>query len=563
MDSKIRDKIAIIFPKVVSFFVMFAVAYIAIVSKNEPTMLRSNSKVTSNTTLAIDGVGEVEAPYFIEAKKGRKYTVRDTIPETVRDGDFMMIYSNFSRQRVSVNGSLLGAYGERKRMTKTNLIGNVRVLVPVSASVAGKEVMIEFTPYYDEDFDYIAPVYGSRDALIFSVLMDNIGRIIIVIMMFTLFIIAGCLAVYIKVSKSTLNVKAMTYYALFLLFVMMWIICSSDIPQFFTNANVLISFISFISLSLMGIAFNGFCEQTFEEYDKIYDVLLLVGWLLPLVNAGGFLLGISDPMTMLPITHLYYVISAIISLFVTFSNWKKRPENRIFTISVAIMVVTTGGGMVLYYTVPTTGRPGFFVGIGLMVFSLGLLATIIRRIVTMVEVDTNVATFRELAYEDVMTGLGNRSKFEKFFDDADDMEIEGRTVTLFMFDLNFLKKVNDEFGHKAGDQMIIGLAKCIEKNFSKIGTSYRLGGDEFAVIVVGHADHVLNMVEDFKKVVEDYNKYNEHKISAATGYSTRKYRHSDPDFYNRLYREADDAMYANKVRMHEELGEEVRNIKKD
>ncbi len=562
MDAKVKEQIFKIFPNVVFILFIIVVIYIGIVTKNEPTKFHVSEEVTSNDTLVIEGIGEVSTPFHIEARKGTKYVVKDVIPSNVKDGYYMMFYSDFSKQRVLVGDVFLGSYGERRRLTHVNLIGNIRVLIPLKKWMAGKEVTIAFTPYYDQGYDYVAPVYGPADAILASVIGDNIGRIFIMIMIFTQFTIAAMLALFMRFTESSLNIKSISYYAFFLCAVLCWIFFSSDVPQFFTNANVVVSFASFLSLTLMGIAFNGFCEQTFEEFGRIFSNLRFAGWFLPLINVGAFLIGIADPMILMPLTHLYYVITAIVCLFAIFSNWKK-PESRIISCSIVIMIVACLIGLVLQYTMPTTGRTGFVIGLGLLLFSLGLMGTIIKRITSLVESDNNYNAFREMAYEDVMTGLGNRSKFEKFFDDVDGMGIEGKSVTLFMFDLNFLKKVNDECGHNAGDQMIIGLAKCIEKSFDKLGTAYRLGGDEFAAIVVGHADKVLNIIEDFKKSIDNYNKYNEHGISTAIGYSTRKYRHGEPDFYNRLFREADEAMYANKVRMHEELGEEVRNTKRN
>lgn len=49
-----------------------------------------------------------------------------------------------------------------------------------------------------------------------------------------------------------------------------------------------------------------------------------------------------------------------------------------------------------------------------------------------------------------------------------------------LIDLNGLKKVNDEYGHEAGDFLIQKVAKNISKVF--YGNIYRIGGDEFVVI---------------------------------------------------------------------------------
>ena len=50
-------------------------------------------------------------------------------------------------------------------------------------------------------------------------------------------------------------------------------------------------------------------------------------------------------------------------------------------------------------------------------------------------------------------------------------------------DLNGLKRVNDTYGHVAGDELIRAAADCMKNSFNEYGKIYRIGGDEFAVII--------------------------------------------------------------------------------
>lgn len=52
-------------------------------------------------------------------------------------------------------------------------------------------------------------------------------------------------------------------------------------------------------------------------------------------------------------------------------------------------------------------------------------------------------------------------------------------ITVIMMDVNGLKTVNDSCGHMAGDELIIGAAKCIQTSMGEYGKVYRVGGDEF------------------------------------------------------------------------------------
>lgn len=85
---------------------------------------------------------------------------------------------------------------------------------------------------------------------------------------------------------------------------------------------------------------------------------------------------------------------------------------------------------------------------------------------------------QRMSYEDSLTGLYNRNKFNQVID-AEGLDIRVRLGVAY-FDLNGLKKVNDQLGHSAGDELIRRAAEQIRRLFN--GVSYRIGGDEFVVI---------------------------------------------------------------------------------
>ncbi len=91
--------------------------------------------------------------------------------------------------------------------------------------------------------------------------------------------------------------------------------------------------------------------------------------------------------------------------------------------------------------------------------------------------------------KDEMTGLFNRRGFEA------DCEIIAKENALseyciIMMDLNGLKAANDNLGHEAGDELIIGAAKCMNNAFSSLGNIYRVGGDEFVALLKGSKEDV-------------------------------------------------------------------------
>lgn len=83
-----------------------------------------------------------------------------------------------------------------------------------------------------------------------------------------------------------------------------------------------------------------------------------------------------------------------------------------------------------------------------------------------------------LSYRDMLTKLYNRNKYMKMLEKYGDETIEN--VGIVYMDLNGLKKVNDKYGHEAGDRLIIRAGRAIKEVFGEY--AYRIGGDEFVVV---------------------------------------------------------------------------------
>jgi diguanylate cyclase (GGDEF)-like protein len=89
-----------------------------------------------------------------------------------------------------------------------------------------------------------------------------------------------------------------------------------------------------------------------------------------------------------------------------------------------------------------------------------------------------------LASTDPLTGLGNPRRFHERLQEAlDQAESSDSPIALCFFDLDNLKLVNDEYGHPAGDRVLVAVASRLRHG----GEAFRLGGDEFAVILTGRS----------------------------------------------------------------------------
>ncbi len=128
----------------------------------------------------------------------------------------------------------------------------------------------------------------------------------------------------------------------------------------------------------------------------------------------------------------------------------------------------------------------------------------------------------KLAHFDQMSELLNRTAYEeKISDLKTNMEKirEENMIIIFMADLNFLKYLNDNFGHNTGDEAIKNVALIIKESFSDKENCYRIGGDEFCVISIGNDPTGFEtMYQQFTDKVAEKSKTVNYPFSVASAY---------------------------------------------
>jgi len=102
-----------------------------------------------------------------------------------------------------------------------------------------------------------------------------------------------------------------------------------------------------------------------------------------------------------------------------------------------------------------------------------------------------------LAERDALTGLYNRHRFnEELARMIADAQRHDSRIALLFFDLDDFKYINDTFGHRAGDAMLIRVAGEVGGQVRRNEIFARLGGDEFAILVPDISDEMLRVLTD-------------------------------------------------------------------
>ena len=157
--------------------------------------------------------------------------------------------------------------------------------------------------------------------------------------------------------------------------------------------------------------------------------------------------------------------------------------------------------------------------------------------------------FEELAHTDVTTGLYNRRYFELRMSSLIDCDgTKQSPFSLFYFDLNNFKAVNDSHGHQVGDLLLRHAGNLLRMTFRTSDSIFRMGGDEFAVIVESELTDAATerLLKELEKSCHDPLVIAGKKIrvSASTGIANFPEDGIDTDA---LLNIADSAMYADKL----------------
>ena len=90
----------------------------------------------------------------------------------------------------------------------------------------------------------------------------------------------------------------------------------------------------------------------------------------------------------------------------------------------------------------------------------------------------------EVSSRDALTGLANRRSFERALDrEVDRVARTGEPALVLMLDIDHFKRVNDTWGHAAGDEVLKAVARALASSVRPMDTVARFGGEEFAIVL--------------------------------------------------------------------------------
>lgn len=315
------------------------------------------------------------------------------------------------------------------------------------------------------------------------------------------------------------------------------------------TACIQITYLTLMTLSPTGIIFIKEFLGTVEN--KIWKLLCVASLIEFLVCVALQFLNIYDLRETLFVTHLIILLTGIYltaTLIIKLYQHEYSSMLKASLLGVIILVASVLLNLMMYYANTSVSDTSIITRLGFLLFILILSREAARSSLELMKKGRQTEVYQKLAIKDMLTGLNNRNAYMS--------DINALTsyhdIMIISFDLNDLKKCNDNLGHGEGDLYLLNAAKILREVFSPYGSCYRIGGDEFCVLIknasqcpIGHLTAILETKE--KQFNVDHPIYNMH---ISLGYAI--YNHMIDADLEQTRNRADAIMYEHKRKSKEE-----------
>lgn len=169
--------------------------------------------------------------------------------------------------------------------------------------------------------------------------------------------------------------------------------------------------------------------------------------------------------------------------------------------------------------------------------------------VSRLELESMNGQLRTLSKTDFLTNLNNRGFWEEaLINEYKRIKRSGHHSTLLMCDIDHFKRVNDTYGHAAGDAVIQQVAVAVKKNLRSTDVAGRYGGEEFAVLLLDTTvEQAMFFAERLRKNVEAMAvEYNQQILRVTVSIGLAEF-HQEMDEYRDWIEAADKALYQSKA----------------
>ncbi len=460
-------------------------------------------------------------PAKLDVAPGVMMTLTNTLPDLLEAGNAIRFRSSNQTIHVYIEDELIYSFSNDHAFLLGDSPGSGwhYVILPLYAS--GKTIRITLSTDYEVSSGYISSFsMNNIGTLLFA---DVKANMISIIICFLTFLIGIILIVYRLVSNPySYAIHGIAYLGAVAMIVSVWSFIELMPVSVFYGKYSVMEFLSCMLLMLVPLPMMVFIKRSYypkaEKITNLIGILCLVNFCISLPLQFFHVISLTRIVLS---SHVIIILTILSILYYSIKDYiqKRNTYSLVLFISIFQLFAFSATDLFHYYkTVYTDFSRGFRIGFFLFIVILAL--HYFYRMSELVEKGMKASLYKRMAYEDILTKCKNRAFFEKELANAERKINSNSSIIIITFDLNNLKITNDQYGHKAGDDLLCACASVISEAFLPLGPCSRIGGDEFSVIMKNVTkEQVEASISKMKILISDYNKTHDAQLQIAYGYA--------------------------------------------
>jgi len=415
---------------------------------------------------------------------GEWTAISQTIPNDLSSTESLMMRTSQKLVRIYVDNQMVYNYDAALNKRDIKIIGLITHFAWLPDDCAGKTLTIRTYACEDAGANTFYEVYiGTRISQVISLIRYDGLSTLIGMLLLIISVVFFCLTFIvfrqIDIYRSTLFFSGVEFCA------GLWVFCGTQATQLLIHNQLYLLTGGVVALFFLPFFLTLFVTSTYNiPGSRIMDRIALVFPVVFIVVTTAQRLGFITYFQVLTPVAICLFLDVGVLVGLSVSAYQKGNKNvKFFLVAVSSLLFSILGELILLLLPFETFLNALFLNLGIMAFGLILLYQLLSQFMRFVERKGKEEYLISLARIDALTGIGNRRAYDEMIDQ---IRLRGKNslpVALFLFDVNNLKKKNDQFGHAAGDELLKDVAKDLVTCFLNRGDSFRIGGDEFSVVV--------------------------------------------------------------------------------
>ena len=426
---------------------------------------------------------EIPVPGKCDVPAGELLVIRSVLPQDYKENT-IAIRSSLENVRIYIGGELRTVYDTENTRPFGKNSASRYVFCETSGEDAGKEVRIELQSFTHKYSGVVNTVYCGDKLDIWAYMFHCYFMVTLIActMLFAGLVVLIISLVLDIVYKTRFDLE---YLGWCMILGAVWMLGESKLRQLFVSNASILSNMCFFVVMICPIPILFYIDSVQQgRYRKVYHVAECTTCVNLVLCTALQVLNIADFISTMFLSHLV-IAGTFLTIFITIcrdlikgtAKHYKLPLIGLVAAMIAVMLEVTA----VYRVVSLSG---IFIATGLVVL---LVVTLIQTMDRIRELE--LARQREARESlDYLTGLPMRHKGEKLILE----KMQEHDGCLGFVDMDNLKKINDVYGHKAGDRALrlVGamLTECMEN-----AVVCRLGGDEFLFYLPAASEAEMSM----------------------------------------------------------------------